>query len=130
MKVLFVCTGNTCRSPIAEAVFNSLNTDDNITSNSARISIIPGSKISKESAELIYKGLKLDLKNINSYSISQIIKMYIEFWYFSVITFSTVGFGDMIINGIIGKILVCFEVFIGITIQSTWAALIIKRMFR
>ena len=47
MKVLFVCTGNTCRSPIAEAVFNSLNTDDNITSNSARISIIPGSKISK-----------------------------------------------------------------------------------
>ena len=63
MKVLFVCTGNTCRSPIAEAVFNSLNTDDNITSNSARISIIPGSKISKESAELIYKGLKLDLKN-------------------------------------------------------------------
>lgn len=74
--------------------------------------------------------IKLDLKNINSYSISQIIKMYIEFWYFSVITFSTVGFGDMIINGIIGKILVCFEVFIGITIQSTWAALIIKRMFR
>lgn len=63
MKVLFVCTENTCRSPIAEAVFNSLNTDDNITSNSARISIIPGSKISKESAELIYKGLKLDLKN-------------------------------------------------------------------
>ena len=74
--------------------------------------------------------IKLDLKNMNSYSISQIIKMYIEFWYFSVITFSTVGFGDMIINGIIGKILVCFEVFIGITIQSTWAALIIKRMFR
>ncbi|MDU7214056.1 low molecular weight protein arginine phosphatase [Clostridium sp.] len=61
MKVLFVCTGNTCRGPIAEAVFNSLNTDDNITSNSARISIMP--KISKESAELIYRELKLDLKN-------------------------------------------------------------------
>ena len=63
MKVLFVCTGNTCRSPIAEAVFNSLNTDDNITSNSAGISIVPGSKVSKESAELIYRELKLDLKN-------------------------------------------------------------------
>ena len=79
--------------------------------------------------EIIIDEIRIQ-KNINSYSISQIIKMYIEFWYFSVITFSTVGFGDMIINGIIGKILVCFEVFIGITIQSTWAALIIKRMFR
>ena len=72
--------------------------------------------------------IKFNIKNINS--IFEIFKMYIEFWYFSVITFSTVGFGDMMINGIIGKILVCLEVFIGITIQSTWAALIIKRMFR
>lgn len=60
MKVLFVFTGNTCRSKMAEAFFNSLNTDDNITSNSAGISILPGSK---ESAELIYRELKLDLKN-------------------------------------------------------------------
>lgn len=60
MKVLFVFTGNTCRSNMAEAFFNSLNTDDNITSNSAGISILPGSK---ESAELIYRELKLDLKN-------------------------------------------------------------------
>ncbi|MDO5010168.1 MAG: potassium channel family protein [Intestinibacter bartlettii] len=72
--------------------------------------------------------IKFDFKNTNS--IFGFLKMYIEFWYFSVITFSTVGFGDMTINGIIGKILVCLEVFIGITIQSTWAALIIKRMFR
>ena len=63
MKVLFVCTGNTCRSPIAEAVFNSLNTDDRVTSNSAGISIVPGSRVSKSSIELISRELKLDLKD-------------------------------------------------------------------
>ncbi|MGN1032983.1 MAG: potassium channel family protein [Intestinibacter sp.] len=74
--------------------------------------------------------LRLEFKNIKMYSFFDLIKLYTEFWYFSLITFSTVGFGDMAINGIIGKVLVCIEVFIGITMQSTWSALIIRRMFR
>ncbi len=74
--------------------------------------------------------IKLDFNIISSISILDFLKLYIKFWYFSFITFSTVGFGDMIINGILGQILVCIEVFIGITIQSIWVALIIKRMFR
>ncbi|MGM9536426.1 MAG: potassium channel family protein [Intestinibacter sp.] len=74
--------------------------------------------------------LRFDFQNINYYSAFDVLKLYIEFWYFSLITFSTVGFGDMAINGIIGKLLVCIEVFIGITVQSTWSALIIRRMFR
>ena len=28
MKILFVCTGNTCRSPIAEAIFNKSGKND------------------------------------------------------------------------------------------------------
>ncbi|MEK3888516.1 low molecular weight protein arginine phosphatase [Bacillus sp. FSL K6-3431] len=28
MNILFVCTGNTCRSPMAEAIFNHLMSDD------------------------------------------------------------------------------------------------------
>lgn len=63
MKVLFVCTGNTCRSPIAEAIFNSLNIDEKIFSESAGISIVPGSKVTKSSAELVYSELSIDIKN-------------------------------------------------------------------
>ncbi|KAI2522227.1 ACP1 isoform 11 [Pan troglodytes] len=32
-SVLFVCLGNICRSPIAEAVFRKLVTDQNISEN-------------------------------------------------------------------------------------------------
>ena len=74
--------------------------------------------------------IRLDFYGMEWTSFLDIIKTYIKFWYFSLKTFSTVGFGDMIINGILGQILVCIEVFIGITIQSIWVALIIKRMFR
>lgn len=55
MEILFVCTGNTCRSCMAEAIFNSICTTENIAchSVSAGISIIPFSKISSSSLKII-----------------------------------------------------------------------------
>lgn len=46
------------------------------------------------------------------------------------VTFTTVGYGDMIVTTTIGKILVGLEVFFGITIGAAWTSVIIKRMIR
>ncbi|MEF9991634.1 MAG: ion channel [Romboutsia sp.] len=63
-------------------------------------------------------------------TINEFINVYIDTWYFSMVTFSTVGYGDMIVTTILGKILVSIEVFFGLTMGATWASVIIKRMIR
>ena len=63
MKVLFVCTANTCRSPMAEAIFNKLNTDNNYKVGSAGIATVPGSMVTKSSVALVEKELAFDIKD-------------------------------------------------------------------
>ena len=54
--VLFVCTGNTCRSPLAEAFFRkALNGRSDITVSSAGVSAYNGSPASAESAQIAEK---------------------------------------------------------------------------
>lgn len=55
MQILFVCTGNTCRSCMAEAIFNSICNEENIAchSVSAGISAVPMSKISPNALKVI-----------------------------------------------------------------------------
>lgn len=72
----------------------------------------------------------ININEINKYSINEIINIYIDLWYFSTVTFTTLGYGDLTVSTIIGKILVCIEAFSGVTIGSTWASIVIKRMIR
>lgn len=67
MKLLFVCTGNTCRSPMAEAIFNHMAEKEDISAiaDSAGISAINGLPVS-ENAVLALKEMEIDLSGHTS----------------------------------------------------------------
>jgi len=63
MKILFVCTGNTCRSPIAESIFNEINELKNHCASSAGIATVYGSKASKNAVLVVNENLQKDISN-------------------------------------------------------------------
>ncbi len=71
MKVLFVCTGNTCRSCMSEAIFNSLKEEDSITAFSAGVAVSPNSKTSLNSALIVKKNLNIDISGRNAVQLTK-----------------------------------------------------------
>ncbi len=64
-KIIFVCTGNTCRSPMAETIYRSLETNSEIKVNSRGL-IVLFSEPSNPKADTVLKSHNLELSGHTS----------------------------------------------------------------
>lgn len=73
MNILFVCTGNTCRSCMAEIIFNNFCDIEGIKAYSAGLSTVKNSITSQNSAEVIMENVGLDISNRKAIELTEIM---------------------------------------------------------
>ncbi len=72
-KILFVCTGNTCRSPMAEAIFNKLTENKGINYRADSCGIYTATGIpASENSRLACGEIGIDLKNFRSTALDDV----------------------------------------------------------
>ena len=66
-KIMFVCTGNTCRSPMAQAIFNHLAEEKGIEvrAESMGVATVTGMPVSENSVE-VCREIGIDISDMHS----------------------------------------------------------------
>ena len=70
-RILFICTGNTCRSPMAEGIFRKITEPEKYIIESAGIMSLGGESACKD-AITACKELDIDISNHRSKSLSKV----------------------------------------------------------
>lgn len=70
-RILFICTGNTCRSPMAEGIFKKITEPEKYIIESAGIMSLGGESACKD-AITACKELDIDISNHRSKSLSKV----------------------------------------------------------
>jgi protein-tyrosine-phosphatase len=68
--ILFVCTGNTCRSPMAAAIFNNFRKESNWHALSGGLSALNGEKPSEKAVAALKTDFDLDISSYRSRSLT------------------------------------------------------------
>jgi protein-tyrosine phosphatase len=72
-NILFVCTGNTCRSPMAAAFFNHMNPDSGYTAHSAGIAADAGRPASAQAVAVLKELYGLDLSGHRARGVTAVL---------------------------------------------------------
>ena len=89
MKILFVCTGNTCRSPMAQALFQKTAAEKNLNADcfSAGISAFTGTPASSN-AVAVLKEKGIDISDFRSSSLTSLLPVIDDYDLFVPMTYN------------------------------------------